>query len=283
MRASATRGAFNVDVSKTGVSISPSSSTCVEPMIFPNALPTNTAPGTFSRKRLPSCGRIAVTPVRTLSPSIRVAWPTRTPATSVMAFSDPTGRMPTFKPMSLARGRVIVSCTSDDCTDRPPCLRSGLCAIWNYVDILQARTGVEENDSIIRRKKAGGEQLSVRYETCRAFGSREYALGGCPLAYGSTDLFVGCGDCRAATFFENVEDDVIGVGLGHPQTCGDGPGVLPEFRDVLVLFPSFHDRSASRRLHGDHPGSLGPDPAQALHFFERLPHADHSHAAAGRI
>src|SRR6185369_13446399 len=56
----------------------------------------NTAPG----------GRMAVTPVRTgplpttrgPSPQISVVCPTRTPATSVMAFSGPVGNRPRVKP-----------------------------------------------------------------------------------------------------------------------------------------------------------------------------------------
>ena len=67
----------------------PSSSTCVDPASLPNALPTKTAPGTFSRKRLPPCGRMAVTPVRTVSPWTTVVWPTATPATSVIALCGP--------------------------------------------------------------------------------------------------------------------------------------------------------------------------------------------------
>src|SRR5215468_11959776 len=65
------------------------------------------AAGTFSRKRLPECGRIAVTPVLTLSPLIKVAWPTRTPATSVTALFLPVGRIPTSTPRSRARGRGV--------------------------------------------------------------------------------------------------------------------------------------------------------------------------------
>src|SRR5215831_7926714 len=103
--ASATRGTLSVEVSAMGDSISPNSFTCVEPASLPKALPTKTAPGTFSRNRLPPCGRIAVTPVRMLSPRIMVVWPTSTPATSVMAFSAPGGSTPTVIPRSRARGR----------------------------------------------------------------------------------------------------------------------------------------------------------------------------------
>src|SRR5688572_25327284 len=109
MRASATRGTFRVDVSAIGDSISPSSSICVDPISFPNPLPTKTAPGTFSRKRLPAWGKITVTPVRTFSPRITVVCPTRTPATSVIALSGPVGRIPGVMPMSRARGRPGVT------------------------------------------------------------------------------------------------------------------------------------------------------------------------------
>ena len=79
----------SVLVRTIGDSIVPSSCTCVEPASLPKAFPTKTAPGTFSRKRLPPWGRIAVTPVRTASPATTVVCPTRTPATSVIAFSGP--------------------------------------------------------------------------------------------------------------------------------------------------------------------------------------------------
>src|SRR5262249_53690282 len=72
---------------------------------FPNAFPIKTAPGTFSRKRLPPCGRIAVTPVRMFASRTIVEWPTITPGTSVMALSCPGGNTPTITPASRARGR----------------------------------------------------------------------------------------------------------------------------------------------------------------------------------
>jgi len=62
---------------------------------------------------LPGCGRIAVTPVRTRSPSTIVVWPTRTPSTSVIALCAPLGRMPTMMPRSRARGRVAQRLAGD--------------------------------------------------------------------------------------------------------------------------------------------------------------------------
>src|SRR5580700_9269633 len=42
-----------------------------------------------------------------VSPSVRVTWPTRTPATSVMALSAPGGKTPGARPRSRARGRPV--------------------------------------------------------------------------------------------------------------------------------------------------------------------------------
>jgi hypothetical protein len=102
--ASATRGTHSVQVSRIGVSISPSSRTCVTPISLPKPLPTWIAAGTFSWNRLPPCGRTAVTPVRIESPSRTVTWPTRTPATSVIAFSGP-GRQDAGRDADLTRAR----------------------------------------------------------------------------------------------------------------------------------------------------------------------------------
>src|SRR6185503_12588938 len=96
-----------------GVSSVPSSSTCVEPASLPKALPTKTPAPTFSWKTFPACGTTAVTPVRTVSPSIRVTWPTRTPATSVMASRAPGGKTPGASPRSRARGHAASSPGAD--------------------------------------------------------------------------------------------------------------------------------------------------------------------------
>lgn len=67
--ASATRNVLSVPVSRMGVSITPSSSTCVVPINFPYPLPTATAAGSVCAQ--PS-GTIAVTPVFSPSPVIVV-------------------------------------------------------------------------------------------------------------------------------------------------------------------------------------------------------------------
>jgi hypothetical protein len=50
-------------------------------------------------------GTMTVTPVRTSSPSTSVVWPTRTPATSVIAFSGPGSSEPISIPSSRALTR----------------------------------------------------------------------------------------------------------------------------------------------------------------------------------
>jgi len=55
-----------------GVSISPSSSTCVAPANLPKPLPTANPAGTLFWKRLPLCGKITATPVRMPEPSTSV-------------------------------------------------------------------------------------------------------------------------------------------------------------------------------------------------------------------
>src|SRR6266851_3492124 len=98
-------------VSRIGVSISPHSMTWVIPDTSPAPLRTNPPPVIRSMKMFPWSGRMAVTPVRTgplpglsgPSPRMIVAWPTRTPSTSVIALYLPGLNRPSGTPSSLAR------------------------------------------------------------------------------------------------------------------------------------------------------------------------------------
>src|SRR6266566_4873974 len=83
---------------------------------------------------------MAVTPVRTALPSIRVVYPTSTPGTSVMAFHRP-GRPPKGIPSARARGwpAGVVRCGSGvvtgisvgpDVTQRPRQARHDVCVDW---------------------------------------------------------------------------------------------------------------------------------------------------------
>ena len=124
--ASTARPTASVLVSRIGVSSSPSSCSCVTPAILPKPLKAKTPAGTRWAKGLPACGRIAVTPVRVPCPSITVQCPTRRPATSVMAFSGPGGRMPGARPSSRARGMRGTSLWRGAALHPPPALPTTL-------------------------------------------------------------------------------------------------------------------------------------------------------------
>ena len=111
-RASAVRQTHSVQVSRIGVSISPSSSTCVTPSSLPKPLPTKIAAGTRCRNMFPACGRMAVTPVWMESPSSTVVCPTSTPPTSVMALLVPGWKIPGATPSWRARTGVCVCARS---------------------------------------------------------------------------------------------------------------------------------------------------------------------------
>src|SRR5215212_1218669 len=100
--ASRTTPTENVFVSATGVVSSPDSRTHSSPVSSPFPF-RRCAPAKSGR--LP--GSTTVTPVRTSSPSISVACPTRVPPTSVIASSGPGSRSPRTMPRS--RGRRTTS------------------------------------------------------------------------------------------------------------------------------------------------------------------------------
>src|SRR6516225_4567276 len=81
----------------------------ISPLPFWEWKPAATGSPVFSGPR----GWMAVTPVRTLLPSISVVYPTSTPGTSVMAFHRP-GRPPNGIPIERARGLPpgVVRCGS---------------------------------------------------------------------------------------------------------------------------------------------------------------------------
>src|SRR5256885_1858542 len=58
---------------------------------------------------------------------------------------------------------------------------------------------------------------------------------------------------------------------------------FPLRRRIELLLKRPHNRRAPARLHRKHPRPLRSDPAEALHLVERLPHADETRAAAGRV
>src|SRR5256884_5178998 len=101
-----------VSVRTIGEPSRPHSSITLRQVISPYPLKTEIAAYSRSRKRSPGCGQMAVTPLRITgsappgSPRQTVWWPTRTPATSVMALWVPVGRNPTGIPKSRALPRA---------------------------------------------------------------------------------------------------------------------------------------------------------------------------------
>src|SRR5690606_32003043 len=94
---------------------------------------------------------------------------------------------------------------------------------------------------------------------------------------------VGDGDGGAAGLSDRAEDEEVAYGARDAESGGVSVRVGPRLRRVLAGLPRPDDRRASGRLDGDHPGALGPDPAEALHLVERLPRAAEAGAAAGRV
>ena len=104
MRASRTTPTECVLVSPIGEVSIPDSRIHSRPVSSPFPFSRWAPAKTGSSHGLPSCGKTTVTPVRTESPSTIVSCPTRTPGTSVIAFSSPVGSVPIRIPRSLARG-----------------------------------------------------------------------------------------------------------------------------------------------------------------------------------
>jgi hypothetical protein len=78
----------------------------VVPASLPNAFPTNTPPATLSRKDVAGMWQDRGDAGADAVSLDEGHCPTRTPATSVMAFKVPGGKTPGAMPISRARGRV---------------------------------------------------------------------------------------------------------------------------------------------------------------------------------
>src|SRR6185437_2446028 len=59
--------------------------------------------------------------------------------------------------------------------------------------------------------------------------------------------------------------------------------VRPHLRDGCTFIPCFRNWGATGGLDGDHLWTLGPDPAQLLHFIKCLPHSNKPDTSSCRI
>src|SRR5262249_1720839 len=126
-------------VMNTGPSRNPPSFTHVVPVISPFPFSENHPAMTGSVDALPR-GRIAVTPVRTLSPSMSVVNPTSTPATSVIALSRPA--VPSNgTPRSRARGLGICAAPGGDNEEARAASRTIVIAAYMPRILLCGRSG----------------------------------------------------------------------------------------------------------------------------------------------
>ena len=104
-----------------------------------------------------------------------------------------------------------------------------------HVGVFEAGAGVEEDDAVGGLEVSGGEELVVGGGGGGSFGGEEDAFVLGPVEDAGEDGFVGGGDGFAAGLREDVEDDVVAVGLGDAETGGEGGGVLEELAGGLVL------------------------------------------------
>src|SRR5262245_13243577 len=109
MTASRTTPTECVFVMQTGVARRPCSASQMVPVISPFPLNEWNPAVTALVQMSPPAGQIAVTPVRATAgvSCTTVVWPTRTPPTSVMAFSGPGGSWPVRRPRSRSRAPAI--------------------------------------------------------------------------------------------------------------------------------------------------------------------------------
>src|SRR5215469_11489849 len=100
---------------------------------------------------------------------------------------------------------------------------------------------------------------------------------------GIHDFRIGNRNGDSATLTQDVENDIVAIGLRYSQSGGGGGGILPQLRCGRAFIPCFNNRRATLCLYGNHFGSLSTDPSQLLHLLEGLPHPDHPDAASGGI
>ena len=95
---------------------------------------------------------------------------------------------------------------------------------------------------------------------------------------------IGDGQRRAAALADGAQDQEVADRARHAQPVGDRRRVLPRRRLLGALLERADDRRTALGLHRHHPRPRWRlHPADRLHLLERLPHADHAGAAAGRI
>src|SRR5438105_11876577 len=109
----------------------------------------------------------------------------------------------------------------------PPRNRAGLAPLMlrERFKILHARTGVEENDSLVTAHLAALDEHLERRDARAALGRREDALGRGREADAGDERLVGDGDGGAAARAHRAQDQEIADGAGNAQPRRDGARV----------------------------------------------------------
>ena len=136
-----------------------------------------------------------------------------------------------------------------------------------------------------RLDRAVGDEPLDRRQRGAAFGRGADAFVLADLQHAVDHRLVGDGDRGAAALAHRAQNQEVADRARHAQAVGDRRRALPR------LAPSRSPCSNARTI-GAQPSACtdtirgrcaGVDPADALDLLERLPHADHAGAAAGRI
>ena len=149
--------------------------------------------------------------------------------------------------------------------------------------IFETGGAVEQHRALVAPDAAVGETLLVGGVGRGALRAHQEAFLARRLVERRGDRLVGDRDGEAAALAHRAQDQEIADRLRHADAGRDRVRVLPA-RGMLdaVLVGAHHGRAAGR-LHRDHARALLADEADRLELGERLPHADQSGAAAGRI
>src|SRR5712671_1999761 len=94
-------------------------------------------------------------------------------------------------------------------------LNADLQRLSNHINIFQAGAGIEEHDFVRGLQEVLLQQKSVSSKGGSAFGRSEDAFAAGPFLDGLKNLRVRDSNGRPAALLEDVENNVVSIGLGH--------------------------------------------------------------------
>src|SRR6516165_10262021 len=149
--------------------------------------------------------------------------------------------------------------------------------------ILEARTRIEQHDALLGTKIAPGSQELEGCYRRSSFGTNEDSFETGALMNTFEDFIVADGNRISTAVANSAQDEIVSESVWNTQSGGYRRCIWPG----LALYLSFRKRPnngcASGSLHCNHPGAFFSQPADLLQLIERLPHSQHSGAAAGGV